>query len=1110
MIDRASESHHSDDRDRRFVDLLVRYDEELRAGLLDASTVDAAHIAGAWTPPTDVLACLQLLEHVWPRAGRRPPDQGLPARVGRFHIDRTLGQGAFGIVYLATDPALHRRVALKVPHPHTMSHAGMLERFRREARAAAGLDHPNISPIHETSESGPVCYIAAAYCPGPNLAQWLRDNPGGANPRLAAGLVARLAEGVDYSHARGVLHRDIKPSNVMLVPRDNGAHADDGLPFVPRLGDFGLAKLAEDALVQATQSGNGATLGDTMLGTPSYMAPEQTGGRIERVGPAADVYSLGAVLYELLGGRPPFQGPNLADIVDQVRHADPLPVRRLRREVPRDLETICLKCLEKEPVRRFASARDLADDLQRFLDGVSIRAKPPGPIDIAWKWVRRRPAVALLIATVLFGMIGFAAQQSWHNGRLNRVNSDLEDSNRRLGEVNQDLTVAVGTAEKAQARAEQNERTAREVLYASDIRKAWRGYTEGDFSDFQMTIQRYRDGEPLAGYRGPEWHYLDRLVHCEERELTRLPGAVYIATFAPDGRTLAVVGSDALVRIIDFASGATVIEWSTDQQETNGATFSPDGATLWTAGDDGTIRAWDVATGRERTEFKAAHPAHAFDVLYDPNRDLLITCGKEPVIRLWDARTGESRGELPGHTATVEDIDWHPDGRRLVSASEDATARLFDVDTRESLRTFDADTWRLSEVALSPDGQLLAAASMDSVLTIWHLEQGKVSLRRQFLDPIDRLCFDPRGERLFIATRAGIVQALPLSRADDGRTLIGPTVLAWRAHPGRSYVLTFAPDGQSLITAGHDGRVVAWDTTERTAAKTREFRSPGVRHFAFDRMSGRLLAASSAGVQIWNVDRPAEEPTVVDPTHPWRWVAVSPRGDLFAAADHNGLLRTWHFDSPAPLATRQVSMTEGDGLSALSFSRDGRMLAAAESGGQSVLLLDPVTGATLDECDVGQARVAAFSPTEDVLALSPRDHALQLRRPPFDEPAWESERLPNRPGVVAFSPDGQRVLAGSDERIVRVWEPSTRRRLYDLRGHRATISAISVSPDNRTIATLGEAGLLTLWHMATGQPLLDMETGERDGLPRHCAFSPDGQWLAWTADHDVVRLLRLK
>jgi WD40 repeat protein len=405
---------------------------------------------------------------------------------------------------------------------------------------------------------------------------------------------------------------------------------------------------------------------------------------------------------------------------------------------------------------------------------------------------------------------------------------------------------------------------------------------------------------------------------------------------------------------------------------------------------------------------------------------------------------------------------------------------------------------------------------MDSVLTIWHLDQGKVSLRRQFLDPIDRLSFDPQGERLFIATRAGIVQALPLSRplsrTDDGRTLIGPTVLAWRAHPGRSYVLTFAPDGQMLLTAGHDGRVVAWDATERTAAKIREFRCPDVRHFVFEKTSGRLFAASSAGVYVWKTDEPSEAPLIVDADHGWNQVAVSPRGDLFAAADHNGLLRTWRCERAAPHEgmTVQVSRTDGDGLSALDFSQDGRTLTAAEFGGQSVFLLDPRSGAVLHECDVGQARVAAFSPIDYLLALSPQSHTLQFRRPPFDEPEWESELMPNRPAVLAFSPDGRRVLVGSEERIVRVWDTVTGRRLYELRGHRAAIQAISVSPDNRTIATLCGAGLLKLWHMATGQMLLELETGGRDGLPKHYAFSPDGRWLAWTAERDIVRLLRLK
>jgi serine/threonine protein kinase/tetratricopeptide (TPR) repeat protein len=372
------------------------------------------------------LACIQRLRNVLAPAGATPPanlSAELPfTQLGRFQLQRRLGRGAFGVVFLATDPQLGREVALKVPRPEALLSPELRERFLREARTAAGLDHPNLVPVYEAGEAGAVAYIASAYCAGITLADWLKERTRPVPVRVAVGLAATLAAAVQHAHSRGVVHRDLKPGNILLQLRldsvqpspdstlkclpDESPSADADLDFIPRITDFGLAKLTSDAPAPAEEGADGQTQSGAVIGTPQYMAPEQASGKNREVGPAADVYALGAILYELLTGRPPFQGETTLDTLEQVRSNEPVSPRRLRPRLQRDLETICLKCLQKELGQRYSSAATLADDLQRFLEGQPIWARPVGSAGRLWRWCRREPVVAILTAALVLAVGG--------------------------------------------------------------------------------------------------------------------------------------------------------------------------------------------------------------------------------------------------------------------------------------------------------------------------------------------------------------------------------------------------------------------------------------------------------------------------------------------------------------------------------------------------------------------------------------------------------------------------------------------------------------------------------------------------------------------------------
>ena len=343
----------------------------------------------------------------------RQPSGNTPLTIGKFVLEQYLGAGGFGTVFLARDTLLQRYVAVKIPHARVLEHASLRERFLREGQAAAQLNHPHLLQVFEAGEDRGLLYLAMAYCPGPTLFHWLQEHPGPLSPRLAVQLVQSFATALTHAHEKGIIHRDLKPANILLMPCGKGDAAwSEEFPFIPCITDFGLAKVIEETWLYSGSS--------VVIGTPRYMAWEQALGKSNLIGPPTDVYALGVLLYELVTRHLPFQALTALSMLEMLFDERPILPRQHNASVPRDVETICLKCLERNPAQRYASTQELANELQRTLEGKAIRARRVRSWENLARWCQRPErmrdaglyAIILNAIIILWVLMGFGQSPS--------------------------------------------------------------------------------------------------------------------------------------------------------------------------------------------------------------------------------------------------------------------------------------------------------------------------------------------------------------------------------------------------------------------------------------------------------------------------------------------------------------------------------------------------------------------------------------------------------------------------------------------------------------------------------------------------------------------------
>jgi eukaryotic-like serine/threonine-protein kinase len=994
---------------------------------------------------------------------------------GDYELIKELGRGGMGVVYKARQISLNRPVALKMIRSAALASDDELRRFQNEAEAVALLDHPHIVPVLEVGNHDGQRYFSMKLIGGMSLEKVLADYV--VNPKAAARLAKKAAEAVHHAHQRGILHRDLKPANILL-----DEHRE------PYVTDFGLAKRVEGDS-ELTHSG-------AILGTPAYMAPEQASGRRGSVTTASDVYGLGAVLYALLTGRAPFAGESVGGTLEQVRESTPPAPSLMNRRAPRDLEVICLKCLEKEPSRRYASAQALSDDLGRYIAGEPIAARPTGMLERGWLWCRRNPwlaaatgaTAAALVAVAVFAVL-YARQQSRVAAREKQVAAEKGKAKDEIAGLAKDLK-----SERDKLRTS---------LADSNHRLA--------MLSFERAQRSFHSGQPNYGllYLVETWHYAleandptwQRLARanlslwrysCPEVSAV-FPGFVSIS---PDGKTILSRGDGKNGQLWDVATGRPIGQAMVHAGKIRKGVFSPDSTIVATSGDDSNVRLWNAKSGHP-IGMPLQHQDLDKVLTFNPKGGVVLTGSRDGAIRLWSTATASPIGEPMIHQSEVSSVEFSADGRVVVTNVNGSPPRLWDAPSgRPIANPIDHETAGYG-VRLSPDGKTMLIWDRYGTGRLWNFATGlPAGPPMAHEDMIVSAAFSPDGKTVVTGWPDLSAQ---LWNVVDGRPIGPPLEREGIRSPGTITHVSFSPDGSTFLVygLGEDKVRLGDPATGLPIGKPLEHRGAGEGLSVAFSQDGKTIATSGddSTTRLWDAASglPIGQPMALQ----GEVVAVvaTPEGTAVLTVT-NELARLW---------TGVIGLPVGQPLDLLDraervwFSRDGKTLRTTGSHVSSNRLWDATTGLAVRE-PLGHDPKGGgmFNFEDDNVAAGDmnRNRTTPLWNPPQTQ-VWSA----------AISPDGKTVLVGSADGTARLWDAATRQPIGPALQHQGRVEHVAFSPDGRTLATASNhltemlstqnvESAARLWHLPA---LLD------DDLPRVKLWVESMTGLAMNDDGSITR-----
>lgn len=1027
--------------------------------------------------------------------------------ISGYEILDELGRGGMSVVYRARQLSLNRVVAIKVIRDRLIASAQEVQRFRAEAEVVARLQHPHIVQIYEVGEADKLLYLALELVEGGNLQKKLAGVP--QESTVAAQLVETLARSIHYAHQRGIIHRDLSPANILLQPlkpQENGKSVGDSLAlYQPKISDFGLAKQLSGA--------EGHTRTGDVVGTPAYMAPEQAQGRLKEISAATDVYALGAVLYEMLTGRPPFKGASAVDTMLQLCTLDPVSPRQLQPRVPADLETICLKCLEKEPRRRYASAEALADDLQRYRAGEPILARPTPVRERMWKWARRRPIVAGLIAAIVvvttlgFGLVFWQwsiAREQWgfaeaRAGAEREARNDAQEKEKREREARNALATLSARVMLDQGAlvCSQGELDRGLLLLARGLDLA----VQAQDNDLQRVARLN-----LAMWRQQLIRLRSSFTH---------KNIVMDAVFSPDGRTVLTGSHDMTAMLWEADTAKPVGEPLRHDVPVNCVAFCPDGKSVLTGGGwldpktPGAARLWDAKTGRPLGP-PLTHEDNVGIVAFSPKGDLFLTVTVHQA-QVWETATQKPRGGALEHEgASLKAATFSPDGSKVLTGGSDSRARLWDALTGRPINKPVSCSARVMCVAFNPDGNTFVTGAADGSARLWQTKSGlPYGLPMNHLGLLMTVAFSPDGK--FLATGSVLVEE---DAATKRRHASGGLAYVWHAdgkptgsrpmHPSAVWSVAISADNRLLLTGCEDGAARLFRIASGEMIGRPLIHEGTVRTVAFGPRDRSVLTASAGGdmkasARLWAFPAGLERCTTLPIDAAIRTLHFSPDGKTLLAGQLQGSVELLDMDSHKVVA---LPSKTSQYLHAAVFSPDGRTVLTVR---EEACLWDRASGRLLQTLEHGRdMRVAAFSPDGRAVLLGNQDGIAQLWDPNTGHKVGPPLVHPRPLVGVAFGADGATVVTAATDDVVREWDRETGK-LSRSSPTPATLGFAIFSPTGLMGMVYGEgrfAQLRTLGPSPVQGPLL----ANSGAQPKLLNLSQDGLFALGTGPGRSVRI----